>query len=126
MFCKKYYEEISEASSIAHSAYNRFCGLRKSGTAAFLMLASEINTETYLGACDFVEMVASGANLGKGSVPLAFRNYLSVNNIRTHNLNSTDFSLAVLIKAWNKHVNGSSIIIFKPGNLTPFPSVQPA
>jgi hypothetical protein len=126
VFCKKHYEEIGEASYIAVSAYNRFCGLRKSGTAAFLMLASEVNIETYHAACEFIEMVASGANLAKGSVPLAFRNYLSVNNIRTHNLNSTDFSLAVLIKAWNKHVNGSTIMLFKPGNLTPFPSVQPA
>jgi len=126
VFCKKYYEEISEASYIAHAAYNKFCGLRKSGTAAFLMLAGEINSETYLSAREFIEMVASGANLAKGSVPLAFRNYLSINNIRTHNLNSTDFSLAVLIKAWNKHVSGSTIMLFKPGNLTPFPSVEPA
>lgn len=124
VFCKKYYEEITEASSLAHGAYHKFCGLRKSGTAAFLLLAREVNDETYLSACDFIEMVASGANLAKGSVPLAFRNYLSTNNVRTHNLNSTDFSLAVLIKAWNKHLSGATIIYFKPGNLVPFPSVQ--
>ena len=90
------------------------------------MLANEVNTETHEHAYAFIEMVASGANLQKGSVALAFRNYLSINNIRTHNLNSTDFSLAVLIKAWNKYVSGSTIMLFKPGNLTPFPSVEPA
>ena len=126
VFCKKHCEVIGEASQMANSAYHKFCGLRKSGTAAFLMLANEVNTETHEHAYAFIEMVASGANLQKGSVALAFRNYLSINNIRTHNLNSTDFSLAVLIKAWNKHVSGSTILLFKPGNLTPFPSVEPA
>lgn len=124
-FCHSNYELVESASQLAHSAYRQFKGLRKSGTAAFLLLAHEINVETFVGAQRFVERIAAGADLHKGSVELAFRNYLSTTNIRTHNLNSTDFSLAILIKAWNRYVDGATILIYKPGNLQPFPSVYP-
>ena len=118
------FETCNEVAAFA-SSVNRECRLiRCAAAVGFLLLCHEKNEADLLHeAMRFLGRLAVGADLPRGSVELALRKYLESTTPRTHNLNSTDFSLALLIKGFNYYLIGEPIVRFNAGNLSPFPMV---
>ena len=123
-FCLANSAAVEEAASLAKRVHREFRHLRIASVAALYLICHEIDPYLCERVVDFVSRVASGADLTAASPELCFRKYLEVTTPRTHNLNSTDFSLAVLIKAYNCYLSQRPMRRFNPGSLDPFPMVN--
>lgn len=118
------FETCSEAAAFAASVNRESKLIRCASTVGFLLLCHEKNNpDLFHEGMRFIGRVAVGADLPRGSVELALRKYLESTTPRTHNLNSTDFSLAILIKAFNHYLTGEPMLNFKAGSLSPFPTI---
>lgn len=118
------FETCNEAAAFAASVNRESRLIRCASAVGFLLLCHEKNDpDLFHEAMRFVGRLAVGADLPRGSVELALRKYLESTTPRTHNLNSTDFSLAILIKAFNHHLTGEPMLNFKAGSLSPFPAI---
>lgn len=117
-------ELCNQAASYARSVHKEYAKLRSASVAALCLIAAEQSDAVMEEAQIFVSRTATGADLRRGSVELAFRKYLDNSTPRTHNLNSTDFSLAVLLKAFNAYASREPMLVFRPGSLVPYPSLM--
>lgn len=123
-FCLENSAAVADAASLAKKVHSEFRHLRVAAVASLYLICYEIDPELCQDVANFVCRVASGADLPASSSELAFRKYLEMTTPRTHNLNSTDFSLAVLIKAFNFYRKRQPMQRFNPGSLDPFPLVR--
>ena len=116
------FDACNHSASFAKSVRNECPSLRAASVAGFSLICRDHKGEDlYQQAQGFLARVAVGAELSNGSAELALRKYITNNSPRTHNLNSTDFSLGLYIKAFNYYLENRPVLSFKPGSLSPFP-----
>lgn len=97
--------------------------LLPSAAIAFLFLANTIHGD-YSVAYEFLERVASGANLQPGSVELAFLKFINMRSFDLQNYKKGEFMLSAYIKAFNRYVQGDVMLQFRIGNVEPLPSIS--
>lgn len=97
--------------------------LLPSATIAFMFIANTVHGD-YTVAYEFLERVASGANLQAGSVELAFLKFVNMRSFDTQNYKKGEYMLSAYIKAFNRYMRGDVMLQFRVGNVEPLPSIS--
>lgn len=120
------WDHCVQAAAFAASVRRECPSIRAAAAAGFCLLSfNQFGEQLFEEAQIFLGRVAVGADLTHGSAELALRKFIEANSPRTHNINSTDYSLGIYIKAFNYYLREEPVITFKPGTLIPFPTLAP-
>lgn len=115
-------ELLERAASHAKKLHYLSSFLTVSALTAFFFLVEE-RQNNYIEAFEFMERIAKGANLESGSVELAVSKFLSLRYTDLRGYKKGEYMLAVYIKAYNRYLDGDSMLQFRLGNVDPLPFV---
>jgi hypothetical protein len=116
--------DISDCAHIASVVSSHNPALMRSSLIAFLYLAKKKHGTTAI-AHEFIERVAHGANLHPKSVELALSKFINVkpSDVALQNYKKGEFMLVAYIKAFNKYLNGDSMVQFRVGIIDGVPNI---
>lgn len=115
-------ESLERAASHAKQLHRLSPVFLVSALTAFFFLVEERQSD-YSEALEFMERVGKGANLEPGSVELAVSKFLSLRYTDLRGYKKGEYMLAVYIKAYNRYIDGDSMLQFRLGSVDPLPFV---
>lgn len=108
---------------LVDKAYRGYRFATPSNVLALIILARNAGHDWHI-ISDFATGLGAGANLAENSALLTYRNYLQFPGARPPGTPSIQqHRLACIIKAFNYHIKGEALKMFKQPNYPPMPSI---